>query len=91
MIAVIELSDSFHRVWDDLGQELDATVLRADPKEPLPADTTVLILAGGGEEDRALDTLPTLQRPADVPVYVVGANPSHRFAVEAVRRGGTEH
>jgi len=91
VIAVIELSDSFHRVWDDLGQELDATVLRADPKEPLPADTTVLILAGGGEEDRALDTLPTLQRPADVPVYVVGANPSHRFAVEAVRRGGTDY
>ncbi len=91
VIAVIELSDSFHRVWDDLAQELDAAVQRADPKEPLPADTTVLIVAAGGEEDRALDALPTLQRPPDVPVYVVGASPSHRFAVEAVRRGGTDY
>jgi two-component system, NtrC family, response regulator HydG len=90
-LAIFELSESFRRVWDDLAGELDLPVVRCEADEPVPARAVAVIVAAGGEEDRALDALATVPRAAGVPLYLVGARSSHRFAVEALRRGGTDY
>jgi two-component system response regulator HydG len=90
-LAIFELSDSFRRVWDDLADELDVSIVRCEADETVPAHAIAVIVAAGGEEDRALDALATVQRAAGVPLYLVGARESHRFAVEALRRGGTDY
>jgi len=90
-LATIELSESFHRTWSDLAEELDVNLVRLTESTAPPTDVVAIIVAAGGEEDRALDLVPTIQRPHEVPLYVVGANASHRFAVEALRRGATDY
>ena len=90
-LAIVELSESFRRVWDDLAGELDVPIVRCEGDEPVPTQALAVIVAAGGEEDRALDALPTVPRAVGVPLYLVGARASHRFAVEALRRGGTDY
>jgi DNA-binding NtrC family response regulator len=91
LLAVVELSDSFHRVWDDLAAELDVSVARFGLHDTLPGSAFAVILTAGGEEDQAVDVLPAMQRPSQAPLYVVGSQPSHRFGVEVMRRGGTDY
>jgi len=92
VLAVIHLSDSFHAVWGDLAAELDVRYAALEPSTPPSPDTLAVIVAAGGEEDRALDLLPVAPRPPNgVPLYVVGARESHRFAAEAVRRGASDY
>ena len=90
-LAIFELSESFRRVWDELASELDVPIVRSEAEEPIAGQALAVIVAAGGEEDRALDVLPTVSRPAGVPLYLVGARASHRFAVESLRRGGTDY
>ncbi len=89
VLAVIQLSDSFHSVWPDLAGELDLQLERCPLGQPVPVGTGAIVVAAGGEEDRALDVLPSMELPHGVALYVVGAIPSHRFAVEAMIRGAT--
>jgi DNA-binding NtrC family response regulator len=91
LLAIVELSDSFRRVWDDLAGELGMSTARFTVHDTLPGAAVAVILAAGGEEDRALDILPALQRPTQAPLYVVGALSSHRFGVETLRRGGSDY
>ena len=92
MLAVIHLSDSFRAVWSDLAAELDVRYAALEASASPSADTLAVIVAAGGEEDRALDLLPFASRPHNgVPLYVVGARESHRFAAEAVRRGASDY
>ena len=91
ILAILELSESFRRVWDDLADELDVSIVHCEPDDTVPASALAVIVAAGGEEDRALDALSTVRRAAGVPLYLVGARASHRFAVEALRRGGTDY
>ena len=92
VLAVVSLSDSFAAAWPDLAEELG---IRQDLVEPsaVPVPGTVaIVLASGGEEERAIDLLPSvIGHAGDVPVYLVGALPSHRFAAEAVRRGAADY
>ena len=82
---MIELSDSFRSAWSDLASELDIGCVQLAAEDAPPPTTVAVIVAGGGEEDRALDLLPSLTWGGDFPMYLVGARPSHRFAVEALR------
>jgi len=92
MLAVIHLSDSFRAVWSDLAAELDVRYAALEASASPSANTLAVIVAAGGEEDRALDLLPFASRPHNgVPLYVVGARESHRFAAEAVRRGASDY
>ncbi len=92
VLAVIHLSDSFRAAWSDLAAELDVRYASLEPSASPSADTIAVIVAAGGEEDRALDLLPFTSRPQNgVPLYVVGARESHRFAAEAVRRGASDY
>ncbi len=90
-LAVIELSESFRAAWSDLADELAIEHVRVGPDEPPAPGTFAIVLAAGGEEDRGLDMLRSVRRPDGSPVYLVGARPSHRFAVEAVRRGADDY
>ncbi len=90
-LTVIELSDSFRNAWAEIAQELDLE-LEVQSLEDTPAsDTIAVLIAAGGEEDRALDLVASVQRPDSAPVYLVGAQTSHRFAVEALRRGADDY
>ncbi len=91
LLAVVELSDSFRQVWDDLAGELGITAARFTVSDTLPSSALAVVLAAGGEEDQAVDMLPAIHRAPHVPVYVVGGQPSHRFGVETLRRGGTDY
>ncbi len=90
VVAVIQLSDSFHAVWPDLMDELGIGVQLIDPDGLPPANSIALILAAGGEEDRAIDVLPSVRCPDGVPMFLVGAEPSHRFAANAILRGAAD-
>ncbi len=49
-----------------------------------------LLIAAGGEEERGLDYL-LAHDVVQPPTYLIGSNASHRFAVEAVRRGAANY
>ena len=92
VLAVIHLSDSFRAIWNELAAELEARYAPLEPSAAPTAETMAVIVAAGGEEDRALDLLPFSTRPQNgIPLYVVGARESHRFAAEAVRRGASDY
>jgi two-component system response regulator HydG len=89
-VAVIELSDSFRAAWDDLAAELDVDRVALAPDDAPPPGAVAIILAAGGEEDRALDLLPSI--PAGgTPVLLVGAAASHRFGIQALRQGAADY
>jgi len=90
-LALVELSDSFRDAWRELAEELQLDLVPLAPGDAPPPATVAVLVAAGGEEDRALDALPTIPHTNGPPVYLVGANPSHRFAIEAVRRGATDY
>lgn len=90
-LCVIELSDSFQQLWAELADELRLTLSRQGPTDAPGSETVAVIVAAGGEEGGALDLLPTVPRLEGVPLFVVGAHPSHRFAIEAVRRGAADY
>jgi len=91
VLAVVELSESFCHVWHDMAKEWNVAVVQLAPEEAAPEHAIAVIVAAGGEEDRALDLLPAMPRRTEVPLYLIGAEPSHRFAVEALRRGATDY
>jgi DNA-binding NtrC family response regulator len=90
-LGVLELSESFHAVWRDLADEAGAELLALEAGTPPDGRLAAVILAAGGEEERALDTLRSVEVPPDVPILVVGARTTHRFGVEAVRRGAADY
>jgi DNA-binding NtrC family response regulator len=93
-IKIISLSDSFRSLWSEMTEELGVRCIVIEPKHQpgmSQSDTAAVVIAAGGEEDRGLDVLLSFQGSDDPPVYLVGANTSHRFGVEAVRRGATDY
>jgi len=90
VLAILTLSESFASVWTDVAREAGAE-LRAVAADDEPADAAALVIAAGGEEARGLDLLPALADRWGVPLLLVGASASHRFAVEALRRGATDY
>jgi len=94
VLKIISLSDSFHSLWSDMAEELGVRSIVIEPKyqqDMNSSNAAAVVVAAGGEEDRGLDVLLSLQGSDDQPVYLVGANTSHRFGVEAVRRGAADY
>jgi two-component system response regulator HydG len=90
-LALLELSDSFHAVWGDLAEELGLELVWVESGAAPPPEAMALLVAAGGDEEAALDALAALPRGPAVAVLLVGAEPSHRFAVEAMRRGAADY
>ncbi len=89
-LTIVTLSDSFHSLWPDLAEELNVVCRTVDPDQPIQSDTIARLIAAGGEEERGLDYLLS-HDTSQPPTYLVGSNASHRFAVEAVRRGAVDY
>jgi len=87
----MKLSPSFESLWVDIAEELGAefNVVAADA-EPEP-NALALLLAAGGEESRGLDLLLSMEQLRRRPIYLVGSNDSHRFGIEAMRRGASDY
>jgi DNA-binding NtrC family response regulator len=92
-LAVVKLSESFAALWQDLAQELGVQSLIFDTEEleSHERDLIAVVVAAGGEEARGLDVLLSISGARGLPIYLVGANTSHRFGVEAVRRGAADY
>jgi DNA-binding NtrC family response regulator len=90
VLAILSLSESFASVWADVAREMGAA-LRLVEAEDEPVGAAALIVAAGGEEAQGLDLLPALVEHWAAPVLFVGAITSHRFAVEALRRGAADY
>jgi DNA-binding NtrC family response regulator len=90
-LTIVKLSDSFHSQWGDLEDELRVRCTFLEAGVPPPADTIAVVVAAGGEEDQGLDVLLTLPQTPQAWTYLVGASTSHRFAIEAVRRGASDY
>lgn len=92
VVEIVELSDSFHGIWADLAAELGFRCTfpgrNGAPEEVAPA---AIMVAAGGEEETALDYLLTTPRRQGIPLFLVAGRSSHRFAVEALRRGATDY
>jgi two-component system response regulator HydG len=91
ILAILTLSESFATLWRDLARDAGATPLAVSRDDDPPPATVAGLVAAGGEEERALDLLPTLTPRWRAPLFVVGAQASHRFAVEALRRGAADY
>jgi DNA-binding NtrC family response regulator len=90
-LTIVMLSDSFRSEWGDLAEELKVRCSFVDAGAPPAADSIAVIVAAGGEEDKGLDVLLTLPQAPRASTFLVGASTSHRFAVEAVRRGAADY
>src|SRR5260370_28813266 len=87
--VVVKISDSFSDFWPLLAEELGASFAEWSPSggESCPPNVAAIILAAGGREALATETLATLARRADIPTLVVGASLSHRLAARAAAPG----
>ncbi len=90
-LGVVAFSASFSTIWNDIAEELGVGVERFEPDDELPGRAVALIVAAGGEEERALDALPAWSARVGAPLLFVGARASHRFAIEALRRGAADY
>jgi two-component system response regulator HydG len=92
VLVVVKLSDSFSDFWPALAEELGAAFAEWSPSggESCPANVAAIILAAGGREAVATETLATMARRPDVPTLVVGATLSHRLAARAVALGASD-
>jgi two-component system response regulator HydG len=90
-IGVLQLSESFADLWAEWATELGATVIELSVEELPPPDVALCIVSGAGEEERAAEHVAALHAVTKNPIFVVGAETSHRFAVEYLRRGATDY
>ncbi len=90
-IGVLQLSESFASLWDEWAAELDASVVRLAAGETPTPDIAVCVVSAAGEEERALEAVDVLRSATVRPILVVGAEASHRFAVEFLRRGALDY
>ena len=90
-IAVLQLSESFADLWAEWATELGAAVVQLASEELPPPDVALCIVSGAGEEERVAEHVAALHAVTKNPIFVVGAEASHRFAVEYLRRGATDY
>ena len=90
-LQIIQISDSFRSLWTDLAEELEVSCDIIDIDEAVAPGGVALVISAGGEEERGLDYLLSRGDVADPPAFLIGSNASHRFGVEAVRRGASDY
>ena len=91
-LVVVRLSESFESLWQDLSRELGvpSLIIAGEKFDWNIGDSVATLIAAGGDEARGLEFLLSLPE-TDTSTYLIGANPSHRFGVEAVRRGAADY
>ncbi len=90
-IGILQLSDSFESLWNEWAEELGAVVVPLAEAEAPGPDLILCLVSAAGEEERATEAVSMLRASTLHPIFVVGAETSHRFAVEFLRRGATDY
>ncbi len=90
-LQIIQISDSFRSLWTDLAEELEVSCDIIDIDEVTAPGAIALVVAAGGEEERGLDYLLSRGDVAEPTTFLIGSNASHRFGIEAVRRGASDY
>ncbi len=94
VLRIIKLSDSFNSLWMNFAKELGVQSLVVQPNQQedhRSRNIVASILAAGGEEDHGLELLLSLDTRSGSPTYLVGSRVSHRFGIEALRRGAADY
>ncbi len=94
VLRIVKLSDSFHSLWMELAKELGVQSVVVQPnqqEDDRSRKTVASILAAGGEEDHGLELLLSVDMRSGSPTYLVGSRISHRFGIEALRRGAADY
>ncbi len=91
-ILVIQLSESFGSIWDQLAADVESGVRLVGVDDPCPSgsDVVAVVLAAGGAERDALDWLET-HATTSAPVYAVGADPERRIGLQLVGSGASDY
>ena len=89
-LHLLSLSDSFAAVWPGLAEESGLTLVPIDDAAAAGVVGGLLLVNGAGVETSLAERVRSLAT-GDVEVVAVGALPSHRIAVQAVRAGATEY
>jgi len=92
-ILIVKLSESFSGVWDELANDVGAEVMfYGDGEFSVDGSATaaVVVAAGGAERD-GLDWLDANDRPAGLPLFVVGFDRRRRTGIQIVARGANDY
>jgi len=90
-LGIVRLSSSFEVVWGTLAEELGVRLVSTELPVTWERSPAAVIVAAGGEEGRGLDLLSGFPADDHVPVFLVGSQVSHRFAVSALRAGAADY
>ncbi len=91
-IAIVKLSEAFGGFWQDLGNDLGADMCYVESDQAhIPRDVACVLVAAGGSEPEAMQWLDAHDASSDAAVFVIGADPGRRVAVQMVSRGAQDY
>jgi DNA-binding NtrC family response regulator len=94
VLAVLQASEAFAKVWEGLAEESGFALLSIDasgPQVPDPMTAAAVLLTVGGIEEQACEQLSALGAVRNSPLAVVGSVPDHRLASALVRQGAADY
>ncbi len=91
-VVVVKLSNSFEKLWPNIGRELDVTTTICEANEPetITRDVAAVVVSAGGAEQDVFNWLDRHDTPYGVPVFVVGGDLGRRTATQIAARGATD-
>ncbi len=92
-IIIVNFSDSFAQVWNDLADDLGVEAELLDGRDPDAAgpDVAAFVLAAGGAEREVVDWLDNHEPPPCVPTFAIGSDTSRRVATQIVACGARDY
>ena len=92
-IIIVNFSESFAQVWDDLARDLGVEAELLDGRDPDAAgpDVAAFVLAAGGAERDVVDWLDSHEPPPGVPTFAIGSDTSRRVATQIVACGARDY
>ncbi|MDH3459192.1 MAG: sigma-54 factor interaction domain-containing protein, partial [Gemmatimonadota bacterium] len=92
-VAIVQLSNAFSELWSDLAKGFDmfARVYTAGDTCRSGGDLVASIVAAGGAEWQAVQWLDDHWVASERPLFVVGADPGRRIAIQLVSHGATDY
>jgi DNA-binding NtrC family response regulator len=92
-ILVVQLSESFGGLWDQLAGDVESGICLIGDDDPyrVASDVVAVVLAAGGAERDALEWLEAHTTATSAPLYAVGADPERRIGLQLVGSGASDY
>jgi DNA-binding NtrC family response regulator len=90
-LAVLTLSASFSALWGELAAELGVPLRTVTSIDDFPRGSNAIRIIAAGGEEALVEPLLRARTDSGEEIAVVGALPSHRFAVSIMRAGSNEY